>query len=99
MTQHTLDHYITQRARGKAKKPSSSPRQKETTMSLVTEASSPLSCSVRPQANAQGSPLSAKVEPLASAVANWVRRVNESAVRRFWEWVAVGFAFRGYTPL
>jgi hypothetical protein len=68
-------------------------------MSLMTEASSSMVGNVRRQVRTRISPLRAKVGPLASTVANWVRRVNESAVRRFWNWAAVGFAFRGYTPL
>ena len=68
-------------------------------MNQVTEATISLSTNIRPQAGTLGKTLSAKAETVLSAIYNLVRRVNETAIQRFWEWAAIGFAFRGYTPL
>jgi len=68
-------------------------------MELTAERASALSVQVRLQDSARGRAAGENVRLALSAVSDLVRRVNESTVRRFWEWVAIGFAFRGYTPL
>ena len=68
-------------------------------MELIAETTSFLSTRISPHVGTRDKLLGTRVRAVTSAITNLVRRVNETAIRRFWEWAAIGFAFRGYTPL
>ncbi len=68
-------------------------------MELIAETTSSLSTRIRPQAGTRDKAPGTGIRAVTSAITNLARRVNDTAIRRFWEWAAIGFAFRGYTPL
>ena len=68
-------------------------------MELIAGKPSALSTRILPHFGTRDKLLGTSVGAVTSAIADLARRVNDMTIRRFWEWAAIGFAFRGYTPL
>ena len=68
-------------------------------MTTITGTTSSLDSQIRPRSGTVGKALGIGARATLSAIPNAVRWVTTNAIRRFWEWAAVGFAIGGYTPL
>ena len=68
-------------------------------MTTITGTTHSLSNQIRPRSGTFGKALNVGAWAVLSAIPNLVRWVTKNAIRRFWEWAAVGFAINGYTPL
>jgi len=68
-------------------------------MELIAETTSSLGTRILPYAGTRDKLLETRVRAVTFAIADLARRVNDMTIRRFWEWAAIGFAFRGYIPL
>jgi hypothetical protein len=68
-------------------------------MELTTARTDALRSRIRSRAGTRDEVPRTSIVGPASASKRLVHWVNESTLRRLWEWAAIGFAFRGFTPL